>query len=326
MGSISDNELLPTSVQDAIRMFDYRYEASVDQLPPEAWAEQLGDKVTTDKPLVRFPIGLFTGEYTEFKGDIRTDELEDRYADVKTKEYQKGYEVPAIDLLTNPIRGRQWARVPGQFVLAETRFQNALVAAALNAGTSAVNFWDSGNFFATTHPADPQKAASSTWSNYQAGAVDLEEFDPAQADSIVNEVAAMQLIPGIDGLPLDIDPDVLMVPASKYERVKVAYGKQFLASGENNPYFNRFRIVKNPLITATTAYLIDTKVMASVGVPPWAIVEYVPPGPLGQALRMRWFDESTDFFLNTGRLKVSSHLHYSAALLFPHAIRRLTIA
>jgi hypothetical protein len=327
MGSVTDNELLPTSIQDAMRLFDYRYEASVGQIPSDAWAEEFGDKVTTDTPLVRFPIGLFTGNYTEFKGDIRTDELEDRYADVKTKEYQKGYEVPALDLIQNPIRGRQWAQVPNQFVLAETRFQNALVAAALNGGTSAVNFWDSGYFFATNHPADPQNPDAFTdWSNYQASTIDLTEFVPTESDDIVSEVAIMQQIPGIDGLPLGVDPNVLMVPTAKLEITRLAYAKQYLGSGENNPYYNRFRIVGNPLITSTTAYLIDTKIMGSLSIPPWAIVEYVPPSPLGQALRLRWFDESSDYFKNTSRLKVSSHIHYSAALLFPHAIRRLTIA
>lgn len=324
--ALNDNELVPTSVQDAIRIFEERYEASVDQAQPMGWALEFGDKITTDSPLVRFPVGLFSGEYTEFKGDIRTDELEDRYADIKTKEYQKGYEVPALDLTINKIRARQWSRVPGQFAIAEVRFQNRIIADALNAGDSAPNFWDSEDFFDTDHLSDPANPDSTTWKNISEVTVDLTEFDPTQADSIVVQVANMQMVPGIDGLPLEADPNVLMVPTSKLEATKLAYGKQFLSSGENNPYFNRFRIIGNSLITTTTAYLIDTNLMKSFGVPPWAIVEFVPPGPLGQALKLRWFDQTSDYFKNTGRLKVSSHIHYQGALLFPHAIRRLTIA
>lgn len=316
--TLYDNELMPASAQDAIRQFEYRYEAGITSAEPPGWAEEIGDKITSSSPLVRFPIQQFVSRYTEFKGEIRTRELEDRYADVKTVEHQDGFEVPIMDLLTNPVRARQWSRVPNEFVAGEKRLVNNLVTTALEAGTSGANAWDNEYFFDTDHAANPSNTALGTFSNYQSSTK-----DPASITNITTEVALMQAVPGPDGLPMGVDPDVIALPTAKGESVRTLLAQNFLASGATNPYFNRFRVIIIPTLADTNDwYLIDSKLLGRI--PPWGVVEFVPAGPLGQALRLRWFEPATsDYAKNTGRIKVSSHVHYQAALLFPHAIRRI---
>lgn len=319
--TLYDKELLPASVQDAMILFEYRYAGAIDGAEPPGWARELGDFIVTDKPLVRFPIGEMASKYTAYKGDIRTKDLQDRYADIKTSEYQNGYEVEAIDLIQNPVRAQQWARVPAQFVNAEGRFINNQVAALLQGGTSAGNAWDTEFYFDTDHPANPSDSSMGTWSNYQSVAK-----DPANITNITAEVALMQEVKGPDGELLGINPDTLMLPVQKFEAVSTLLAQNFLASGATNPYFNRFKLMLNPSLGALDAndwYLMDSRFIVASGAYPWGTVQYVPPGPLGQKLGLRWFDENSDYFKNTGRLKVSSHLHYASALLHPHAIRRI---
>ncbi len=317
MGTLYDNELLPTSVQDAIRQFEYRYEAAVTSEDPPGWAEEIGDKYSSSSPLTRFPISLIVSRFTQFRGDIRTRELEDKYSDVKTIEHQDGFEVPAIDLTTNVVRARQWSKVPAELVNGEKRLQNQMVTTALEAGTSGVNVWDSEFFFDTDHLANPNDPGLGTWSNYQSSTK-----DPASITNITAEVSLMQAVPGPDGLRMGVDPDTILLPVAKGEPVRTLLAQNFLANGQTNPYFNRFKVVIIPTLTDTNDwYLVDSKLLGRM--PPWTIVEYVPAGPLGMALRLRWFDENSDYFKNTGRLKVSSHVHLQAALMFPHAIRRI---
>lgn len=317
MASITDNEQLPASVQDMIRQFDYRYESGVTSAEVPTWAEDIGDRFTSDSPLVRLPVDLIVSRYTEYKGELRTKELEDRYADLKSIEHQDGFETPANDLLTNPLRARQWAKVPGEFLAGEKRLVNDMVTTALEAGTSGVNLWDGEFFFDTDHPANPGDLSLGVWSNYQASTK-----DPAVLANITAEVALMQAVLGPDGKPIGADPDTLLLPIAKGEPVRTVLAQNFLASGASNPYFGRFKVVIIPTLTDTNDwYLVDSKMLGRM--PPWAIFEYLQPGPLGQALRLRWFDENSDYFKNEGRLKVSSHVHYMTPLLFPHAIRRI---
>jgi len=39
------------------------------------------------------------------------------------------------------------------------------------------------------------------------------------------------------------------------------------------------------------------------------------------SLALRRYDESSDFFRDTGKIKVSSHIHYASGYGFPHGVR-----
>ena len=84
----------------------------------------------------------------------------------------------------------------------------------------------------------------------------------------------------------------------------------------DNFYKGRFNVVALPEASdANDWYLIDSKLAASL--PPWLMLRYMPAASLG----LRNYDQNTDFFKDTGRIKVSSHVWYGFSLGFPHAIR-----
>jgi hypothetical protein len=41
------------------------------------------------------------------------------------------------------------------------------------------------------------------------------------------------------------------------------------------------------------------------------------------SLAFRVYDESTDYFKDTGNIKLSSHIWYGFSLVLPHAVRRV---
>lgn len=319
MAILNDKDLLPTSAQDAIRKWDLRYEKEVSKQPP-SWAERYGDKFNTDSPMLRFPMSMMTSKYTEYKGDIRTKTLGDQYVDMFTAEYQNGFEVDVVDLLKNPVRARQWSRVPKSFVNAEKRHTNSLVAQAINAGLTSGNGWDSLFFFSAAHLANPQDPGLGTWSNYQSGALNVVSIA-----NITTEAGLMQAsVKDEHGEIMEVEPDVLFVPAAKGFGVKTLLGQENLATGETNPLFGKFTVVTIPQLDALDAndwYIGDSRLLEEL--PPWAIVEYIPPGPLGDALRNRWFGPESDYFKNTARIKVSSHIHKAVSLIYPHGLRKV---
>jgi hypothetical protein len=65
-------------------------------------------------------------------------------------------------------------------------------------------------------------------------------------------------------------------------------------------------------------FLVDPAQFAN-GVEPMVAVNYRDVGSLG----LRTWDESSDFFKDTGKLKVSAHIWYGFKLVFPHAIRKV---
>jgi hypothetical protein len=83
----------------------------------------------------------------------------------------------------------------------------------------------------------------------------------------------------------------------------------------SNPIAGLRAVYVPELTDADDWYLLDSK-LAKV-LPPWVGLRYSP----GLALELRQFDESSDFFKNTGKIKVSSHIWYGFGMPFPHAIR-----
>ena len=107
------------------------------------------------------------------------------------------------------------------------------------------------------------------------------------------------------------------------DRLIQVFGSNTAAGTVENPYKNRFNIVpvkEFSIASGTSAdwYLVDSKLVKS-GMAPWISMRQTVPG----SLALRVFDESSDFFKNTGKIKMSSHIWYGFALALPHAIRRV---
>lgn len=313
---------LPTTSQDAIREFDARYIAAIGVGVPDSWAD-IGAYIPTSSPWTTYPVGAFALAFQRTRGEQRFKKLASKSFDIKAEEFDEGYQAPLASLLTNDFAYAQWNQAPQRLVIAEGNLRNQELIALIEAGESKA--WIDGvNFFSATHLSDVTNSTSATWSNYQSS--------PKSVLSVANitaEVIAMQGVRDENGKKLGVDPDTIMVPTEVGQSLINLLAKELIldSSGtvaESNPYAKsgKFKVVVNKDLTnADDWYLIDSKLISQVGLPPWITLRW--DVPTNSALAMRYWDESSDFFKNTGEIKASKHVWYGSSLGFPHPIRKV---
>lgn len=322
-------EQLPTTSQAAIREFDDRYIAAIGASQPTGWADTLGELVPTSSPMVTFPISQLRTKYVRTEGESRFKKMREKSFDIKAEEFDDGYQAKLYDLFTKVFAYRNWQQAPQRLVLAEEQFRHSSVAALLEGGTGTLCV-DGTNYFGTTHPVNmgdstvKTPAGAATWGNYQA--------TPKDVISIINlaaEVTTMMSVPDENGIPLGLMPDTILCPIPKVEGLKNLLAQTFILGGGtstsvtsaalSNPYQGRFNVIPVKEFTDVDDwYLVDSKAIAS-GLAPWVSLRQTVPA----SLSLRTFDESSDFFKNTGDIKMSSHIWYGFGLALPHAIRRI---
>jgi hypothetical protein len=338
---------IPTTSAAAIREFNDRYLAAIGASVPSGWADTLGELVATDRPMVTFPVSQMRTLYKRTEGESRFKSLGEASFDVKTEEFDDGYQAKVKDLFNQLFAYRHWQQAPQRLVLAEEQFRHTAVAALLTAGTSKLCV-DGQNFFSTAHPANiTDSTITSTYSNYNSVATNVlgstataNTGGTHSLDNLQNEVTSMQTqVLDENGLLLGVDPDTILCPYDYYEPLKNMLARErvleFITNGAvsgNNPigaaatdnfYKGRFNIVpvrEFSIASGTTAdwYLVDSK-MVKAGISPWVIMRETVPS----SLALRVFDEQSDFFKNTGSIKLSSHIWYGFSLALPQAIRRV---
>lgn len=320
---------LPADDQAALREFNDRYVAAISAAPPPSWAD-LGDMFPTSSPMVTFPVSNLALKYQQTEGESRFKTFLSKSLDLKVQEYDAGIEGRLLDITTQIFAYKAWQEGPSRMLMAKARHRNKAIAALLESGHS--DLWgtspgiDGVNFFSASHLSDLGDPASTTWSNYQSSGKDVVSIPNIQA-----EVALMQAVRDENGDKLGVDPDTILVPTEKYEAVRNLLAQNlFLAGGTStsvtsaatsNPYMGRFNVVHVPEFTdANDWYLVDSKLL-KMGMAPWVSLEYTTPDP---TLQLRQWDQSSDFFKDTGRIKVSSHMWTAHALCMPHVIRKVT--
>lgn len=316
---------LPTTSQAAIREFDDRYLAVLGASQPTAWADTLGELVPTSSPMVTFPVSQLRTKYMRTEGESRFKKLREQSFDVKAEEFDDGYQANLIDLFTKVFAYRNWQQAPARLVVAEEQFRLNSIAALLEAGATTTCV-DGKHFFATDHPSNlgDKSTVTTTWSNYNSAGVDC-----ASISNIQTEVTSMMSVRDENGNKLGVSPDTLLVPTEKYEATKNLLAQQLILAGgtstsvtsaaTSNPYLGRFNIIPVKEFTDVNDwYLVDSKLVAQ-GLSPWLSLRMTVP----QSLSLRVYDESSDFFKDSGAIKMSSHIWYGFALALPHAIRKV---
>ncbi len=312
---------LPADDAAALREFNDRYIASIGAVPPPSWSD-LGDLFPTTAPMVTFPIGSIALKYQRTEGEDRFKTLLHKSFDIKSEEFDAGLEAKLLDLTTQIFAYRNWQQGPARMMIAEARHRNRSIMSLLEGGQP--DGIDNAYFFSATHLSDFNDPSSTTWSNYQSVGKDVLDLDLLEA-----EIISMQGVLDENGEKNGANPDTILVPTAKYEKLKNKLAKDMIleTSGSsfaatNNIFKGRFEVIHVPEFTdANDWYLVDSKLRSSSGLPPWISLRYTAPNP---ELQMRVWDTSSDFFKNTGRIKVSSHIWYGFALGFPHAIRKVT--
>lgn len=314
-------EQLPTTDQAAIREFNDRYLAAIGAAVPTGWADTLGELVPTSAPMVTFPVSQLRTQYKRSTGENHFKKLRAASFDVKTEEFDDGYEAKLKDLFNQLFAYRRWQEAPARLVLAEEQFRHTQVATLLEAGTTTTCV-DTKNFFATDHPCNiGDSTVGTAWSNYQA--------TPKAVDSVTNIEAEVTLMKGVkdeNGQKLGVMPDTIIVPTEKAEKVKNLLASSLILGalstatsngGVTNPYAGRFNVIEAKELTDPDDwYLVDSKLVAA-GFAPWVSLRETVPA----SLSLRSYDESSDFFKDTGNIKMSSHIWYGFGLALPHAIR-----
>lgn len=319
--SLYSIEQLPTTDQAAIREFNDRYLAAIGAAQPTGWADKYGDVVPTSSPLTTFPVSQLRTQYRRSEGEPRFKKLRAKSFDVKTEEFDDGYQAKLKDIFNQLFAYRQWQAAPARLVLAEDQFRHTNVAALLELGTATVCV-DGQNFFSTTHPCNIGDATVGTaWSNYQASTKDVVSIT-----NIQDEVTLMKAVKDENGNKMGVNPDTIIVPTEKSEALKNLLAQNLILGALSsatsngtvtNPYQGgRFTVVEAKELTDPNDwYLVDSTLAAELA--PWVSVRETVP----QSLALRSYDESSDFFKDTGDIKMSSHIWYGFGLALPHAIR-----
>lgn len=325
-------ETLPADDKAAMREFDDRYIAAVGAGLPPSWAD-MGDLFPTAAPLITFPISSLALKYQQTEGEHRFKTLKSKSFDLYSEEFDVGLEATLLDLKTKAFAYRNWQQGPARMMLAEQRHRNRAIVTLLEDGENAL--WgaslanplgiDTKNFFSATHLSDFNDSGSTTWSNYQSNVKDVVSITNLEA-----EVTIMRGVLDENGEKLGVEPDTILVPTAKYEGTKNLLAQDMILGaassatsngGVTNPYKGVFNVVHVPEFTDVNDwYLVDSKLMSSLGLPPWLSCRYTPPSP---ELELRRWETESDFFKDTGKIKVSSHIWYGHALGFPHAIRKI---
>lgn len=357
-------DTLPTTSQAAIREFNDRYLAAIGASKPTGWADTLGELVPTDSPMVTYPISQLRTLYKKTEGESRFKTLLEKSFDVKTQEFDDGYEARVMDLLTKVFAYRQWNQAPSRLVLAEEQHRHLQIAQILDGsgtrggavgssndpGGVSRTCVDGVNFFSASHPANMVDSTvaspvtgATTWSNYQSSAKNVlgslasGTTGPFSTDLLQKEVTSMKTgVLDENGLVLGANPDTIIVPLDYEEPLINMLANNMLftvqASGTtpfnpaaaaiDNVYKGRFNVVGVREFTTASGstadwYLVDSKLAKMAA--PWLSMRQT----VSQSLALRVFDESSDYFKNTGNIKMSSHIWYGFSLVLPHAIRRI---
>ncbi len=313
------SETLPADDLAAMREFDDRYIASIGAIPPDSWAD-FGDLIPTAAPMTTFPITALALKYLQTEGEDRFKTLLHKSFTLKSQEFDCGIQAPLLSLLQHVFAYRNWQQGPARMMIAEAKLRTTSIAGLIEDGLNQ-DWVDGKKFFSTTHLANLVDSSQGTWSNYQSSGASVLDIAKIQ-----EEVTAMMDVRDENGAKLDVYPDTILVPTEKYEALKNLLAKDLIldpggAAATTNPFKGRFNVVHVKEFTDSNDwYLVDSKLRGSSGLAPWISVRYTVPGP---SLELRHFDESSDFFKNTGNIKVSSHVWYGFALAFPHCIRKV---
>ena len=325
---------LPTTSQAAIREFNERYLAAIGASQPSGWADDLGDLIPVNSPMTTFPVSQLRTLYKRTEAEGRFKTLLEKSFDVKVEEFDDGYQARLMDLFLKIFAYRKWQEAPSRLVLAEEQFRHSQIAALLLAGTTTTCV-DGQNFFSTAHPANMvDSSVAGTWSNYQSTAADFT--DPMTGITSL-QTECVNMSSGVmdeNGQPLGARADTILCPLDVEEPLNNLLAKNLiLAQGTgssanvavgavSNPYIGRFKVIgvkEWPLTSGTTrdSFLIDSKLIKLAS--PWMSARLTVPG----SLALRTYDESSDYFKDTGNIKVGSHIWYGFSLVLPHAIRRV---
>lgn len=325
MAQLNPATLLPQSSQDALQMFDERYNAL--QLLAEAatWVDQLGEFHPTPALLTRYPMSILSLKYQEAIADgTAFKRIGEKDVPLTVVEHKEGVEIELLKLLTNTFSAKRWADAPAALLQAEEIFKLKQISVSLEANTLTCG-WDDLALFHASHLSNPKDAGSTTFGNLQSTPTDV--VDVAK---IEGEITAGFEVLDVNGDPLGVHYDTIGVPRQKFQKLANLLKQDFIATPAGtatmrNPYNDgSLNVVRMDQLTDVNDwYCFDSKMIAK-SVVPWTVAKLAIQAPGFDALGLRRYDmDNSDRCREKGLIAVASHIYYGKAMLFPHAIRKV---
>lgn len=219
-----------------------------------------------------------------------------------------------------------WQQGAAQMARARRIHRARQVAALLNGGDSADWVGDGKKFFASDHKVHPfnpkmKMLGSTSWSN-------LGTAKPLSAGNLTAEKAAMLFVPHFDGGQLESMPTGMLVPTAITEAARLLLTVQDIILGtdgsvgggiRNEHYMSGFKYIWGPQLAGTDStanYYLFAEDTIAMGFVPWVVSEDAEEEIL------EWSTDS-DFYRENGNIKIEYKIYSSAALVWPHGIRKV---
>ena len=322
MAQLNPHLTLPATSQDALEMFDERYNALRLLQVPQTWCEQLGEVHPIASTSTKYPMSFLALKYLEtIAGEGRFRTIAEKDCELTVVEHDDGVEIELLKLLLNSFSAKRWMDAPAGMLQAEQMFKCKSLAVMLEANT-AVCGWDDLALFHDSHLANPKDSSVGTFDNLQATTKSVLTMANIEA-----EIALMMEVKDENGDKLGVMPTTIGVPTQTYHALANVLKQDFIATAAGtatmrNPYSGGvLEVVHMAHLTDANDWFIFDKNLISRGVSPWVAAKLSLSDPRFDSLGFRRFGEDSDRFKQTGKIAISSHIWWGFKFLYPHAIR-----
>lgn len=324
--------LVSRDAQLALTEFSNEFEAAMSIADPDnLWANQYGLAYTSTAIATRFPIPLSAAGYVERKGDDRLRSLYERTLGVKPKEWVDGVQILKSILEAPDFVG--WASEPTRIAREGIRQPNTLVAELLEAnplcdlyreenegGTvlSTLHLFEAANHLVNV--VEPDLGTFGNITTVSGGSINAALIKILKAKFRARK--------GPNGKPMGLRFDTLVVPAAREEEAKDFFESDNLILAVLNgattvggvPTNNRHKgtvnvVVGDELTNADKLYALDSR----SGARPWIIQTSGSPEEIT-------YDESSDFYKDTGKVAKKYVLKMGVAAALPQAIELVDLS
>jgi hypothetical protein len=317
------------TAQRAREVFLEEFDEALAIADPESqWAVELGFYLESDAILTTFPVPVSSAGYVRREGDDRYRSLYQRSVSFTPEEWQDGFSARKREIEAPSFIG--WHGEPMRMATEKARHLNVLTAAMLEGSVNLGFYSDpkiglvsTKSLFDDAHPLNVFDSTVGTFDNAQTGSAIDQTLVKAVKQRFYNRL-------GPNGQRMGLMVTHVIVPSARAEEAKDFFEQDMLietienAAGTDNVAAvmqkNRHKgtvtlIVAPELSDDDDIYFLDAR----------------PQAPKAWVVQMGgeediYFDESSDFFKETGELKIGKIHMASTAGLLPHAIERVTLS
>ncbi len=296
------------NVLNAFTALHFEYARGLDEAPYQ-WSDALLEEVPASPTLVdQFFIDLTTGGFRPWTGERQMrDTLQDSFS-ISKEPFEDSMKIPKILAMNGTYQAI--ARSEGQrFAASHMTFKNKMARKMLQAGATTT-CWDGVPFFSLSHPIDKRKGAAGGVYPNLITAVDFTAPNWAAQQAILESVVAP------NGETYGAQVTDIIYPPGLNAKVKAVFGKEHLAGGESNEYFDdidkQHRHKSSDLANENDVLYLVLSVLGKAKALPYVETE----------LNTQSLGEESEFCAMTGNVAELADFHASAGYANPRLLVR----